>query len=1203
MTGPPDVEAPDAKRTALVMSAIEQAALRELNSLNLHEILDADSRPTFVVDLDPDFVHDVHAIRPVFCNAALKVHDQLLDSLTLEGGDTDFNTTTYTEFRNWSTGVSRVDDSRDVFPLTLLYHGLLWTGSTVRQRWRIISGNACYQTSDIPKNGRPPKEPGKTKQDFSVIREQRPPAPPLRSVLAKTLEHETSSASPSKNTSKETSGSSSAVTLALTENVIPDITARNPRGFLSDHVAFVRSIDWANTPLGIMDNWSPQLCELVNLVMRNPFPCALFWGDELTMLYNEAYRVEVAGNKHPDLMGTGFSGPFSEVWDAVAPVFRGCAETGQATRRENEPLPIERYGYMEETFFSWSIIPLYGGSNKILGFFNTPFETTSPTVNSRRMQMLRYLGEHLNSTRTVKQFWRLVIEGLEHNEFDVPFALLYSITDSDDADTASHSSDSTISLKSCLLEGSIGIPQGHPASPHRLDLKRSQEGFVPAFREAMRTREPTTLQTRDGTLPESLLEGIEWRGYGDPCREAIIFPVRPTNGETVFAFLVIGVQPRRAYDDEYKAFAAMLNRQLATSLASVLLFEDEVRRSRNAVELATLQREQISRELELQTSRMQRMTALSPLGMYLYSPDGVLLEANDRYYEMTGHSRETREELSFLELMAEGSRDICKTMWDDMMITRQASTKELQLSSSFIQARDLSGNAIDYWVLASSQPEIGPDGEIISVMGSITDISQIKWAQGLQEMRLREADETKRQQNEFIDITSHEMRNPLSAILICSDDIRDTLSRHKFGDDDQEVVAECIEAANNIALCVQHQKSIVDDILTISKLDSNLLLITPISAQPLEVVQRAMSMFKPEVQAKDIQLEFCPHKSLEDLDIDWVLLDPGRLLQITVNLITNAIKFTATAPKRSISVHVKASSHKPKPSMKGFQFVPKRIKPLNLTAGDDWGLGELLYLRVDVEDTGCGLTPDEKALLFERFAQASPRTHAHYGGSGLGLFISRQLAELHGGQIGVASEAGTGSTFGFFIQCKKMIPRARPTISRTPTSQSFDPTSVTQDLVTAVSTLGIEPQNPPKPSQLHVLIVEDNIVNQKVLAKQLTKSGCITSTADNGIYALEHLKKTNLCTPDGIPLSIILMDWEMPEMNGLECARHIRKMQANGALKVHVPIIAVTANVRSEQIATAKESGMDDVVSKPFRIPELLAKMKDLLETLQDAGV
>jgi CheY-like chemotaxis protein len=151
--------------------------------------------------------------------------------------------------------------------------------------------------------------------------------------------------------------------------------------------------------------------------------------------------------------------------------------------------------------------------------------------------------------------------------------------------------------------------------------------------------------------------------------------------------------------------------------------------------------------------------------------------------------------------------------------------------------------------------------------------------------------------------------------------------------------------------------------------------------------------------------------------------------------------------------------------------------------------------------------------------------------------------------------------------------------------------------------MSIEPQNPPEPEQLHVLIVEDNIVNQKVLAKQLTKSGCVTSTADNGIYALEHLKKTNLCTPGGIPLSIILMDWEMPEMNGLECARHIRKMQVEGTLQVQVPIIAVTANVRGEQIATAKESGMDDVVSKPFRIPELLTKMNSLLESLREEVV
>jgi hypothetical protein len=137
-------------------------------------------------------------------------------------------------------------------------------------------------------------------------------------------------------------------------------------------------------------------------------------------------------------------------------------------------LPIERYGYLEETYFSWSFTPLYGGTKRILGFYNAPFETTYQTINSRRMQTLRHLGEILSQARSIQHFWKCVLEGLEHNHNDVPFALLYSFTDAEDADTASHSSDSTISLKSCNLEGAIGIPEGHPASPAKLDLKRSK---------------------------------------------------------------------------------------------------------------------------------------------------------------------------------------------------------------------------------------------------------------------------------------------------------------------------------------------------------------------------------------------------------------------------------------------------------------------------------------------------------------------------------------------------------------------------------------------------------------------------------------------------------------------------------------------------------------------------------------------------------
>ncbi|KAJ4987649.1 hsp90-like protein, partial [Stagonosporopsis vannaccii] len=1237
------------------LSALEAAAMQELDSLSLKEILDEDPRPTFIIDLDPDFAKADSTIHPVFCNAALKLHSRLLDSISEpsdEFQDKDPATTTYDDFRQWVTSTSKFNNSRDVFPLTLLHQGLLWTGSTIRQRWRIISGNALYRASDIPRDSI-----GSLSDVLSVrtkINKRSPDAAKARKAAAPTTTAPTNpprlaypqsdsvsaTLTNSKSTSKNSSGSNSAVKISTPSDVVPDYTIAKPTGILTEHAEFIRKIDWASTPLGGMETWSPSLREIVNLLIRNPFPCALFWGEELTVIYNEAYKIEVAGNKHPELMGTGFTGPFSEIWDGVAHVFRACALTGKAERRENEYLPIERFGYLEETFFSWSITPMYGGTDKILGFYNAPFETTSNMIGSRRMHMLRYLGERLNTTRTVKEFWKRCLEGLEQDAIDAPFALLYSIVDNDDADTASHSSDSTISLKSCVLEGSIGIPEGHPASPKRLDLKRSQEGFVPAFREAMRTREPTMLQTRDGTLPESLLEGITWRAYGDPCKEAIIFPVRPTTGETVFAFLLMGVQPRRAYDEEYKAFVAMLNRQLATSLASVMLFEDEMKRSRNAAELAHIQREQLSRELALQTSRMRRMTELSPLGMYLFSPEAKLLEANDRFFELTGHVREGHREYSFLDVMAEESIGPCQEMWNELLQTKTACTRELRLKNPHVQPRDLSGEPIEFWVLANSAPELGSDGEIVSIMGSITDISQFKWAQGLHEARLREAEETKRQQNEFIDITSHEMRNPLSAILICSDDIRDTLTQHEFGRADRTVVADCIEAANNIALCVQHQKSIVDDILTVSKLDSNLLLITPVPTQPLAVVQRAMNMFRPEVQAKDIDFTFHSDQTVNFLEVDWVLLDPSRLLQITVNLITNAIKFTQGEPRRAISVHVSVTASEPEICGRGFQYVPTRGVPLlDVTKGEEWGPGELLYLRVEVRDTGCGLTPEEKALLFERFAQASPRTHAHYGGSGLGLFISRQLAELHGGQIGVSSEAGAGSRFGFFIQCKRTVSSSRPIITRTTISQSTDHAENNSNLTASVSCTDVKPPKPkeilaeapgtatpkaavpltapstpgspgsgtgdpgsgtgdPGSGTLHVLVVEDNIVNQRVLAKQLRKAGCVVSTADNGLFALTEIKKTAYCRPDGPPLSIVLMDWEMPEMNGLECAQEIRRMQAVGEIQGHVPIIAVTANVRGEQIATARESGMDDVVSKPFRVPELLTKVYDLVQSL-----
>jgi PAS domain S-box-containing protein len=759
-------------------------AVDELNTLGFRDILEQDSRPTFVIDLDPD-EGGPHAILPIFCNAALRTHESLLDAILghLSGNNhLEADTVPHDEFQAWATGWSKFDDSRDIFPLTFVYSGMLWTGSTINKRWRLISGNLLYQTSQATTRDLstgPPSEvatgvtrlsqpsyrseggslnayPDRKDRSWDARALDSGKTPSRTTAQSSTRPSLAKTTYPTKNPSSASTGATSdsisEITLSTPEKAIPDWTAEKPSSILTPYLRFARGIDWGATPLGAMESWSKEFRQIANLVMSNPHPAALFWGNDLTMFYNEAYAIEVAGTKHPGMMGTGFSGPFAELWDALGPIFAECARTGISVRKENQFLPMERSGYLEETFFSWSFTPLYGGTSKILGFYNAPFETTGYCVGTRRMETLRRLGETTSLARTTKSFYRGVLDGLEDNHFDVPFALLYSVVDSDGDEESTHSSGSAISLKSCIFEGSIAIPEGHPAAPQKLDLKRSPDGFVPSFREAMRTREPTKLQVRDGSLPESLLEGIEWRGHGKPCQEAIIFPIRPTNGESVLGFLLLGINPMRAYDDEYKAYTTMLNRQLATSLASVMLFEDELIRSKSAAEAAVAQQEQLTQQLAIQTSRLRRMAELSPLGMFYIDPNGMMVEANDRWYEMTGHSRDNMHEFAWLDDIEESSIAMANESWRALTEDKVAWSGELQFKK--VTHDPLTTEPIDYWVLSTAQPELAEDGTLMSIMGSITDISHLKWAQGLQNRRLQEAEETRRQQNEFIDITS-----------------------------------------------------------------------------------------------------------------------------------------------------------------------------------------------------------------------------------------------------------------------------------------------------------------------------------------------------------------------------------------------------------------------------------------------------------------
>ena len=289
----------------------------------------------------------------------------------------------------------------------------------------------------------------------------------------------------------------------------------------------------------------------------------------------------------------------------------------------------------------------------------------------------------------------------------------------------------------------------------------------------------------------------------------------------------------------------------------------------------------------------------------------------------------------------------------------------------------------------------------------------------------------------------------------------------------------------------------------------------------------------------------------------------------------------------------------------------------------------MCHLWIKVTDTGCGMTEDEQKNLFSRFTQASPRTHVKYGGSGLGLFISKSLTTLLGGGIGVASAADVGSTFAFFVGTRLAEPPADHVVGRA--SQETSLVDRTCDYQIAMNSV-----------KLNVLIVEDNLVNQRVLKKQLDKCGWTVHVAGNGQEALDWLKRSIFWrneheAVDGIEfkedcqpkaeLDIILLDIEMPIMDGLTCARRIREYEKRGLLglppsasgqqgplpsdersapiqnqKFRLPLLAVSANARVEQIQEAVAAGMDDAITKPFRIPEIWPKITSLIPRLSSTG-
>lgn len=606
---------------------------------------------------------------------------------------------------------------------------------------------------------------------------------------------------------------------------------------------------------------------------------------------------------------------------------------------------------------------------------------------------------------------------------------------------------------------------------------------------------------------------------------------------------------------------------------------------------------------------LQTMMEMTDVGVFEYLPNGKLIHANDAWYRLSNHPRNlpAHVEFSFMDLAYPDDQALIMSAWNTL-VQGICVTFEMRWKAKPGSEDD------SQWVLSACVPVFDEEGNLVSIAGNTIDINGQKKLQEVQQRQIEEALEAKRQQENFIDMTSHELRNPLSAIVQCADSVVSTLqhldpkelvSVHSHIEQVSEDVSTCIDNLHTIVSCSLHQKRIIDDVLTLSKLDSNLLLITPMMVQPSLVVSEAMKMFEVECSQMQINLRFEEDESLEEFQ--WVMIDPSRMLQVLINLLTNAIKFTKDRDTRDITVTLGGSWTHTSIEDASITFA-KDIQPqYNICDKPEWGAGRKGFLWLRVDDTGCGMTVDEQAKLFSRFRQATPRTHIKYGGSGLGLFISKSLTALQGGSIGVKSKADCGSTFVFYLS------------ARVATNAPISDNKKLQR-PTMVETVSAEEGM--KLAKLKILMVEDNLVNQKVLSKQLQKAGCEVSVAGNGAEALEWLKtsvywqakddQSDDTSPSRSEVDIVLMDIEMPVMDGLACAREIRAWESRGLLASPIfndsltqqlsatsvlpldslqdlstiehsdarkyprrlPILAVSANARSEQVEQALAAGM-----------------------------